>query len=161
MAPPLGRVHPGIVAMLEDAVRAFPGRQAVVMGEVAWTYAEFRRVVLGLARHLRGQGAAGGRVATVLPNSLLACAAPYAIAAAGAQHVPLNPLYTPRELDYILGDAKPTIVLRGDTSLPDRFADWLSQPDESLEPCAPPPDSLAILQYTGGSSGFPKGVNLT
>ncbi|HYF18987.1 MAG TPA: AMP-binding protein, partial [Ramlibacter sp.] len=71
------------------------------------------------------------------------------------------PLYTPRELDYILDDAKPTIVLRGDTSLPDRFADWLSQPDESLEPYAPAADSLAILQYTGGSSGFPKGVNLT
>jgi long-chain acyl-CoA synthetase len=176
-----GSVHPSIVAMLDDTAQAFPDRQAVAMGEVAWTYREFRRLVLGLAGWLRGQGAAGTRVATVLPNSLLACAAPYAIAAAGAQHVPLNPLYTARELQYILGDAAPAMLLADDSLLPtvqplvtatptrlvpaselsQRFAAWLAGADQSLSPHAPPAESPAILQYTGGSSGFPKGVNLT
>ena len=166
--------HASIVAMLEATAAEFAGRDAVVFGDTAWTYAQLRRIVRGLALHL---GSAGGRIATLLPNSLLACAMPYAAAAAGAQFVPLNPLYTARELEYMLRDAAPRTLVVED-SLVERvqgilggtallrasglvalFPRWLGDQDAAL--ALPDPDADGLLQYTGGSSGFPKGVILT
>ena len=46
-------------------------------------------------------------MATLLGNSDLACVLTLALQMAGCQHVPLNPLYTARELDFILRDAQP------------------------------------------------------
>jgi long-chain acyl-CoA synthetase len=169
-----GPLHGSIVAMLQATAAEFPAHEAVVFGETTWSYAQLRRIVRGLARQLGGQG---GRIATLLPNSLLACAAPYAAAAAGAQLVPLNPLYTARELEYMLRDAAPRLlivddalvervqpVLHGATmlrasELTARFNTSLAESDHALP--LPDPDSDGLLQYTGGSSGFPKGVILT
>lgn len=178
-----GRVHASIVAMLEDTAAAFPDQDAVVFGETTWSYAGLRRVAAGLAGLLREQGAAGTRVATVLPNSLLACAAPYAVAAASAQLVPLNPLYTARELQYMLRDAAPRLLLVDDalvervqpllaevpgctllraSELAARFDDWLADRSLAIPPAwLPRAEDAGLLQYTGGSSGFPKGVILT
>jgi long-chain acyl-CoA synthetase len=179
--PRLGVVHASIVEMLDDSAFAFPERAALAMGETTWTYSQLRRVVIGFATLLKSLGSQGARVATVLPNSLLACAAPYAIAAAGAQHVPLNPLYTARELQYMVRDAAPRLLIVDDdcvdrvqaqdgegpslltcSELQAHIAGWLAeQGADRLQALYPSPDQLAILQYTGGSSGFPKGVNLS
>lgn len=166
--------YPSIVAMLEATVAGFPQRPAVVFGETTWTYSELRRIARGLARVF---GTKGGRIATLLPNSLLACATPYAAASAGAQLVPLNPLYTARELEYMLRDAAPRLLVVDDaliervrpvlgrctmlraSDLSARFAEWLAGEDASLP--LPDPESDGLLQYTGGSSGRPKGVILT
>jgi long-chain acyl-CoA synthetase len=177
-----GRLHPSIVAMLEDTAAAFPSQAAVEMDGTRWSYGELRRVVAGLATLLRESGAPGARIATLLPNSLLACATPYAVAAAGAQLVPLNPLYTARELAYMLRDAAPRLLVADDalvervqpllaeapgctllraSELAARFEEWLQQGPDSLQDSLPSPDAPGLLQYTGGSSGFPKGVILT
>jgi long-chain acyl-CoA synthetase len=178
-----GRVHSSIVAMLEDTAAEFPGHEAVVFEGTTWCYAELRRIVAGLATLLREQGAVGGRVATLLPNSLLACAAPYAVAAAGAQLVPLNPMYTARELDYMVRDAAPRLLIVDDalagrvqplladvpgctllraSELAARFGAWLADEVLTIPPgWLPAAGEPGLLQYTGGSSGFPKGVILT
>ena len=181
--PALPAVHDSVVAMLDDTVNEFPGRVALQMGEAQMTYDELRNAVVGMAGMLRKAGSEGGRVATVLPNSLLACIAPYAIGAAGAQHVPLNPQYTARELHYMLKDAAPRLLIVDDalaskvqtlalempqcrvileTEINAWLATWRLQPTQhGLAPLCPASGQLAILQYTGGSSGFSKGVNLT
>ncbi len=181
--PALPTVHHSVVAMLEHTANEFPARVALRMGDAQLTYDELRNTVASMARMLLGAGSRGRRVATVLPNSLLACIAPYAIAAAGAQHVPLNPLYTARELQYMLKDSAPRLLIVEDEllsklesltrDLPDcqlvrgseigaLLASWKSLPPEGgLAQLFPEVEQLAILQYTGGSSGFPKGVNLT
>ncbi|NML45862.1 long-chain fatty acid--CoA ligase [Ramlibacter sp. G-1-2-2] len=159
--------------MLEATAQEFPAREAVVFGGTRWTYAQLRRVVAGFSTQLGHQG---GRIATLLPNCLLACAAPYAVAAAGAQLVPLNPLYTARELEYMLRDAAPRILIVDDalverveglwdgcallrvSQLAACFETWLAE-EGTLE--LPDADSDGLLQYTGGSSGLPKGVILT
>ncbi|MEJ7931316.1 AMP-binding protein [Ramlibacter sp. AN1015] len=177
------RLHPTLVHMLDCSADAYPDREAVVFGDSRWRTSDLRRVVGGLARLLRARPQAAGRIATVLPNSLLACAAPFAVAAAGAQHVPLNPLYTPRELQYMLQDAAPGLLLADDaqaerlaplvarlpgcelltaSAVAGCFGQWLQDASlDSLQTAYPPADSPALLQYTGGSSGFPKGVHLT
>jgi long-chain acyl-CoA synthetase len=75
----------------------------------------------------------------------------FAAWAAGAQLVPINPLYTRREVDVILQDAAPAVVIDQSPALMTGKGE-LQLPD---------PASLALLQYTGGTSGKPKGVNLT
>jgi long-chain acyl-CoA synthetase len=176
-------VHTSIVSMLDHTTREWGQQLAVVCGDQSLTYAELRSCVAALARWLIDAGASRQRVATVLPNGLLACIAPYAIAAAGAQQVPLNAQYTARELAYMLGDAAPGLVLVDDSMLDkvsplveslagctvmtsyqvlQRLSGWRSvRQNNTLEAFYPAPAAMAILQYTGGSSGFPKGVHLS
>lgn len=180
MAPP--RVFPSVVHMLADAAAQAPQREALVMGSERLSYAEYARCAAGLASELKSLGAAGQRVAFVLGNSLDICVAYYGTHAAGAQAVPLNPLYTPRELEQMLGDAAPLLVLYepGAAGAVEPVAAALGIPhrwmigaggrrltawraDAGLEAAMPLPDpgSLATLQYTGGTTGRAKGVNLT
>jgi len=180
---PLPLVHPSIVAMLEHTCVDFPDQAALVMGNERLNYRQLRCATITLARDLRGAGVQGARVATVLSNTMLAAVLPYAIAASGAQHVPLNPLYTARELRYMLHDSQPRLLIVSDAmmvrlrelaqALPgctmiaaSQVAQRLHGPMPSdlaqdLLDWMPDPDAMAILQYTGGSSGFPKGVNLS
>jgi len=169
-----------VVHMLAEAARRDPGAEALVCGGRRFSYAQYASCAAAFARELEGLGARGERVATMFGNSAEACIAAYAILVCGAQHVPLNPLYSPRELDLILRDAAPHVLV-ADAALEARVAplaaaagvahvvavgvggraigDWLAA-GRALE-AFPAPDSLALLQYTGGTTGRPKGVNLT
>ena len=173
-------VHATVVHILADAAQRAPGAEALVCGERRLGYDEYASCVAGFARELRGLGARGERVATVLGNSIEACVAAYGALAAGAQHVPLNPLYSPRELEFMLHDAAPRVLIvdaaleagvaplaaaagvahvivvgQGRRLLDAWRADGIGLGD------LPDRDDLALLQYTGGTSGRPKGVNLT
>ena len=117
-------------------------------------------------------------MATLLGNSDLACVLTLALQMAGCQHVPLNPLYTARELDFILRDAQPALLIADEASSAlaaplaaaqgIRLLDgataraWTIPSDET--PAAAPAgdaDAPALLQYTGGTTGQPKGVILS
>jgi long-chain acyl-CoA synthetase len=178
-AAPLPTVYPTVVHMLAAAAVEAGEAEALVFDDRRLTYRDYAACVAGFAAELISLGAEDERVATILPNSIEACIATFAVYAAGAQLVPLNPLYTARELDYILKDADP-VVLIVDASLAEmvrplaaaagiahvivlgesvrRLDTWCGF---WLIPEAPEPGSLALLQYTGGTTGHPKGVNLT
>jgi long-chain acyl-CoA synthetase len=179
-AAPLPLVHPTVVHMLAAAANEAADAPALAFDAQRLTYREYAACIRGFAAELAGLGAGpGARVATILPNSIDACIAAFAIHAAGAQSVPLNPLYTARELEYILKDAAPVVLIVDKTleatarPLADaagihhvlvvgdgaRRLDVWRGGDPSLR--CPDPDSLALLQYTGGTTGHPKGVNLT
>lgn len=141
-------MHQTVVHMLAAAAAARPQAEALVCGERRLTYREYARGVGGFAAELGERN--GERIATRLGNSIEACVAAFGVLASGAQHVPLNPLYTQAELDPILADAAPGLFLTGVS---------FRQGDEPLG--LPEADSLALLQYTGGTTGRAKGVNLT
>jgi long-chain acyl-CoA synthetase len=176
------RAWPTVVHMLADAAASAPATEALVCGDLRLDYRGYLACVAAFAHELRALGAAGERVATVLGNSADACIAAFAVLAAGAQHVPLNALYTVHELEPILADAAP-IALVVDAAaaaivapLAQRLrishlivvgegARRLAAPgaagaDVALPPL-PSPDALALLQYTGGTTGRAKGVDLT
>ena len=178
----LPRVFPSVVHMLAVAVAKAPGREAVVMGAERLSYAEYARCAAGLARELKSLGLAGERVAFVLGNSLDICVAYFGVHAAGCQAVPLNPLYTPRELEQMLGDAAPALVLYAPGVAGNvepvaeqlgikrrwkigpgarRLLDWRGETGLEAKLPLPDPASLATLQYTGGTTGRSKGVNCT
>ena len=151
-------MSPTVVHMLADAAAHAPDAEAVVCGAERLTYREFSRCVARSARELVAQGARGGRVALLMENSTDIAIAMFAAQAAGAQVVPLNPAYTPSELEPILLDADPVVVLRGMPGLSRWRDDATCVLTDDLLPDA---DSLATLQYTGGTTGRAKGVELT
>lgn len=179
-APGLARVHATVVHMLADSAARDANAEALVCQNQRLNYAEYFACVCGFARELQALGARGERVATLLENSIESCVAAFGALAAGAQHVPLNPLYTPRELDFILRDAAPLVLV-----LHQAFAHaiepvarnagvrhcivvgpetrWLEtwRGTTAALPDLPEAGALALLQYTGGTTGRPKGVNLT
>lgn len=175
-------VHPTVVHMFLAAVRAVPRREALVCRDERLDYAQYLRCVAWFADELVQLGARGKRVGLVLGNSPDICIAMFAIHAAGAQAVPCNPLYTERELRGILEDADLHVVihdeertellagLAGELGIPQRIAvgpatrrltAWRDAADKPLPEPLPRPDQLATLQYTGGTTGRSKGVNLT
>ena len=107
----------------------------------------------------------------------------FAVHAARMQAVPVNPIYTERELHHILSDAGPVAVVFDDEvgplveGLADRLgiaarfriggeggrslAEWRDDETAGLPDAPPTPDELATLQYTGGTTGLPKGVDIT
>ncbi len=181
----LPKVFPTIVHLLADSAAHYPGREALVMGEDRLSYADTLACAAGLAGELAALCAGGclkgERIAIVLPNSIEICVAIYAAHAAGAQVVPLNPLYTERELEAILADAAPAVLIHDalkqapmaslarrlgiprslsievGAGHPDR---WRRQAGSLPEP-RPSPEQFAFVQYTGGTTGRSKGVNLT
>jgi long-chain acyl-CoA synthetase len=177
----LPHVYPSVVEMLAAAAGRGGAGEAVACGETRLSYAEYLRCVAGFARELRGLGAKGERVALVLGNSIDMAVAMFAVHAAGAQTVPVNPVYTGRELELILSDAAPLAAIYDEAARPQlepvlerlgvrvrialsaarRLDAWRGEKSLALPTPLPGPDDLASLQYTGGTSGRPKGVNLT
>jgi long-chain acyl-CoA synthetase len=180
--PKLPTVFPTAVHMLAAAASASPRREALVCGAERLTYEEYARCVAGFAAELRAAGVQGGRVVVVLGNSVDICVALLAVQAAGAQVAPINPMFTESEIAPLLEDIDPVAIVHdanltamiesasqragvrcrvgvgpGDSSL----TRWRSTPS-SIEPdMLPRPESLALLLYTGGTTGTPKGVDLT
>ena len=179
----LPRVHPTVVHMLVDAAARSGDATALVCGERRLGYAQYLRCVAGFARELAALGARGARVALVCGNSMDIPVATFAVHAAGAQAVPINPTYTARELKHILADAEAHVVIYDQDvaatveplcaalKVPHairiggnggRHLDaWKDDAALTLPGPLPAPDELATLQYTGGTTGLPKGVNIT
>jgi long-chain acyl-CoA synthetase len=173
--------HPSVVHMLDEAARIAPRREALVCGDERLDYEGYVRCVSAFARELIALGAAGERVAIVLGNSVDTCIALFGTHAARAQAVPLNPLYTEHELRPLFADAQLHAVVYADEhaqrveALADEFgivhrfrighahrrlAAWRDDATAALPRPLPRADELATLQYTGGTTGRSKGVNL-
>jgi len=177
----LPAIFPTVVHMLADACARSPERDALICETEILTYSEYTRCVAAFAHRLIQSGARGERVAILLANSNDAAIAIFAAHAAGAQAVPLNPAYTASELGPILADAAckvivcdfnvaPVVQVAGaDRATPwivvgpdaERLTRWRGEAKWELPRPAPSPDEFATLQYTGGTTGKAKGVNLT
>ncbi len=171
--------HTSLVDLLKLAATSAPDAEALVHGDVRLSYRDYWRSVAALAARLRSVGPADGRVAVLLPNGSDLCIASFGVQAAGYQLVPLNPLYTGHELRPILHDASPfAVIYAADAraTVEPLLAELLNclsielgegnplrdsaTADEQYMPKLDP-DRFAMLQYTGGTSGKAKGVNLT
>jgi long-chain acyl-CoA synthetase len=170
--------YPTVLHMLAAAVEAAPDQLALRCGSEELTYRAYGSCVAGFAEDL-GPGVRGGRVALVMGNSIDIAIATFAVGAAGAQVVPLNPAYTAHELHPILEDATPVAIVCDEglsatvsgiaeqigvarvirIGADKRLTAWQTQ---SLAlPPPPEPQALSTLQYTGGTTGRSKGVNLS
>jgi acyl-CoA synthetase (AMP-forming)/AMP-acid ligase II len=185
-----GEVHDVTVCdAIRHAARTVPDRVALVdcvadpAARRQWTYAEFLADAERAARALLARFAPGDRIAVWAPNSAVWIVLQQGAALAGMVMVALNPAYRARELEYVLrqsgavglfcvdsyrGFAMRDLVedLRAD--LPDlrevfSFSDWdafLHTGDPATALPTVVPDDLLQIQYTSGTTGFPKGAML-
>lgn len=177
---PMPQVWPTVVHMLDAAAEQMPDQPALICEDEALSYREYRACVAGLAAELREAGLGRGeRVVLLMGNSLDIAIATFAVQAAGAQVVPLNPAYTASELRQVLASARARGIIHDAAVAPvvaqagadfdvcyrigegqgeQRLTRWRHDNPAALP--LPDPDSPSTLQYTGGTTGVPKGVSL-
>jgi malonyl-CoA/methylmalonyl-CoA synthetase len=119
------------------------GREAIRVGERALTYEQLHAAAAAVAERIAG----ARRVAVIAEPTLETCVAVVGALAAGVPIVPINPKAGERERAHILSDSAPDTLL-GALDL-DARAEWPAEPD---------PERPAIVVYTSGTTGPPKGV---
>lgn len=100
------RSYETVSQMLEEAMKKFAARPAYVCMGTTLNYGEVDALSRKLATFFQMRGVSpGGRIAIMMPNVLQYPVTVAAILRAGFVVVNINPLYTPRELEYQLNDS--------------------------------------------------------
>ena len=143
---------------------------ALTIEDATWSYAELDQRVQRAAGWLSAQEVAPGDiVALMMPRGAAFVELVLACLAHGAVALPLNDRYPAPEVAYFLGDADPRLAILpaaiGATVAPS--CAWIAAedvrarldgaPDAPLGPSLPP-DTPAMLMYTSGTTGRPKGA---
>lgn len=106
--------YSSLVAIFEESFKAHRGKKAFICMGAAITFDELDEMSRALGAWLQSKGLKrGARVAIKMPNTLQYPIALLGILRAGYTVVNVNPLYTPRELEFQLNDsgAEAIIVL--------------------------------------------------
>ncbi|QOV99885.1 non-ribosomal peptide synthetase [Rhodococcus pyridinivorans] len=161
--------------MLARSAAEHSGRPALVAADHTLTYAALDAASNRLARELAALGAGPGAiVAVAVPRSIEQVVAIHAVVKSGAAYQPIDTTLPEARIEYLLGDARPRVVLtRTDIALPGDHERLDLDDDEvrgridaqSAEPVGND-DRVAPLTldhpvyviYTSGSTGLPKGV---
>lgn len=134
---------------------------AIRVGDLALGYRELSAAAAAVAEAVAGTA----RVAVWADAALETCVATIGALAAGAAVVPLNSGYGARELEHIVGDAAPELLLvDAGVELPPalvglrRRAVDLGAPGVAALRESMRPDDTAFVLYTSGTTGPPKGA---
>jgi len=174
-----------LVTNVQSSVEARPEAPAVVYDDHEFSYEEFWAQTGQFAAALRDRGVEPGeRVALYLPNLPQLVAAFHGALRAGCVVVPMNPQYKSREISHLLSDSGATTVValadvvpfveevRDDTDVEHvvtvggeadagtPFREFLVE-DGDTSVAERADDDLAVQPYTSGTTGQPKGVQLT
>jgi long-chain acyl-CoA synthetase len=177
-----------LIDLLEKAKNGSPDKVAFVCNDRRITYQELYTRVEALGANLAKLGVKReDRVAILLLNSIEFVISYFAIVRLGAIVVPINHMLKVDEVHFLLEDAGvetaicstvhlemlgnlrsridkfKNIILVSQTKSPDTFsfADFTSNSDFSKLPARPDPGDVAVVLYTSGTTGKPKGAMLT
>jgi len=166
-----------LVELFQKAVSDHPNWPAVFFGEQKTTYQQLLDQTHAVTRKLHGDLGinTGDRVAILLKNCPDYIPCLYGIFGAGAAAVPVNSFLKAPEIEFILRDSGAKVLISSDD-----FKDMVTQLKQNLPELvittpkelhsgtqhpAPgiqhAPSSLAVIVYTSGTTGKPKGAMLT
>lgn len=186
MSNPGGRKNQSLLRhLLMPTADAQPARPAL-HGREVWTYSRLEVEAKCLAQAWLAHGIEpGDRVALLLPNRPEALLVYLACFKSGIVAVPLDYRYRPSQINYVLRhsgsrllvthverleevaaceDAKDvpvTVVGGGECREARQLTDWSAPPSDKLADAEFQPDDVAVIFYTSGTTGRPKGVTLT
>jgi long-chain acyl-CoA synthetase len=144
-----------LAANLTGTVRQNRDRSALAFGDAELSYAELDAASARVAGMLRYRGLRpGDRVGVMLPNVPQFAMAYYGVLRMGGIVVPMNPLLKAREVDHYVSDSGAALVLDDPVALPGDC-----EPDFGV--AERDPDDTAVILYTSGTTGRPKGAELT
>lgn len=156
--------------LFEKQAASTPDAVAVVFGDGRLSYGELNAESNRVAHFLRTLGVKPGQIVAVcLDRSVELIIAFLAVLKSGGVYLPLDPRFPACRLEYILGDAKPSVILTqrskenslAETNATKVFIDedsaFANFPSVNLEPSRKTHE-LAYAIYTSGSTGKPKGV---
>jgi len=169
-----------LATIVTESAARVPDAVAVRLGEAALTYAELDESSARLATLLRERGMQpGDRVGVMLPNVPEFPVAYYGVLRAGCAVVPMNVLLKRREIAFYLEDSGAKLLLAwhgfGEEAAagaagagaelievePASFAALLAEHEPATEVADTAEDDTAVILYTSGTTGKPKGAELT
>lgn len=165
--------------------KRYPDKKALIMEDDFITFQQLNDSAKRLARGLLALGIeVGDKVAVMAQNCLEYPIIVYAVAKCGAVLVPINFRYEQKELVYVVNNSNPKVLFYGlefsrlineaagkfsasvetvsisaSTQTEGSNMQMLMAQQDGLEPAVVVnPDSAAMIMYTSGTTGFPKGV---
>lgn len=174
-----------IAQHVERAAAWFPDHPAILFEGAELTYRELNGRAGRLASALRAHGVRrGDRVALYLPNIPAFAVCYLAVLKAGAVAVSINSIFKSGEVTYILEDSgarvlftvadllanvpsgncpalERVVVCEGPAQGHASLGDWIARGVPNGGALDLDRDDVAVLLYTSGTTGFPKGAALT
>lgn len=166
---PLAPIH----GLISSQAQRTPTNKAIKYGASEISYDTLNKQVNQLAHQLVEQGVKPGDiVAVALPRSIELVVCLLAIMQCGAAYLPLDTTYPQQRLDYMMDNSKAEVLISTKEfpltlqSSPKTlwieaiFSDMANFPSTPLD-IPIDLDAMAYLLYTSGSTGNPKGVQIT
>lgn len=165
-----------IARHVERCAKEFPNHPAIIFENDSLTYSELNSRANRIANALKATGIQrGDRVSLYLPNIPEFAICYLGIMKVGAIAVSINTMFKSDEVKYIVNDSEPKIIFtvadlaanipRSDCpsvqSVVIHLNDWMNQGSTHAEAIEMDQNDPAVLLYTSGTTGFPKGATLS
>jgi long-chain acyl-CoA synthetase len=176
--------------ILRQSAARLPDKTAVVLDDRRLTFGELDALSDRVAGNLRAEGLApGAAVGLMLPNLPEFVVAYFGILKAGGMVVPINPLYRPAEVAHYLRDSGASRLIAWEGAMPSVTAaaaevggvrtsvvgrpgpenapestssfELLLRDGTVRDPAATRADDTAVILYTSGTTGRPRGAELS
>ena len=173
-------MNPNLATLLTESAAKFPDRTNIRLDDVALSYSAMDMVSQKVAGLLRAKGIEqGDRVAIMLPNVPHFPMVYFGSLRLGATVVPMNVLLTGREVTFYLENSGAKVIVvwhdfaeaaitgaeGTDCEVisihPDEVAGLIGDVEGVEEVAEVEPDDTAVILYTSGTTGTPKGAELT